>query len=271
MENIKKILSLLNSKLISLLIIIILIIMYANQCHNNNDLKRDNIIKDQNIAAADTVIKYYKNKDGQHTSEKAIWILSEKQLKKENSDLYEKVKNQEGKIISLNNAVISLSQSETLLHDSLKYLHAIISEAENINGNEWKLPWALEYRWDEKNYDYFKGHTIISVDTLNFKVKHLQTLLDNRNSNIELTFGEKVLDGKYNVYVTSKYPGLSVESMKGVLIDPNTNKDIKKLIEKPHWFTGFSFSVGISSGYDLIHGGPSVMVGGTLGYTLYQW
>ena len=95
--------------------------------------------------------------------------------------------------------------------------------------------------------------------------------MDSRQSRINITFGEKVEDGKYNVYITSKYPGLTSQSMKGVFIDPNTNPEIRKLIEKRHWFTGFSFSVGITPGYDVFRGVPTVVLGGTMGYTIYQW
>ena len=192
-------------------------------------------------------------------------------MKEQNKDLSDRVKNQNGRIISLNHTVFNLKQDTALLHDSINFLLAIIGDAEKINDSTWNLPWQLQYTWDPTNYDIFRGHTLLRVDTNTHKVTHLNTLMDFRDSQIDLTFGEKVVDGKYNVYVESKYPGLSTKSMEGVFIDPNSNKDIKKLIEKQHWFTGFSLSVGITPGYDFINQRPTIVVGPTLGYSIYQW
>ncbi len=67
----------------------------------------------------------------------------------------------------------------------------------------------MKYDWDENNFDYFTGKTLVKVDTSNYKVTHLNTQMDERESQIDLAFGNKVVNGKYNVFVTSKYPGLS--------------------------------------------------------------
>ena len=256
---------------ISTVALILILMLFAGQCRRNSNLKRDNLIATQNISAADSTIKVYKNKNGELTAEKSVWILTEKQLKQTNSELYSLVKDQNGKIISLNSVVFSLKQDSNLLHDSIKYLHAIIGDAIHLSENDWNLPWELYYTWDDKNYDIFKGHTVVNVDTLKHIPHHVTTQLDSRASQISLIFGEKVVDGKYNVFVTSKYPGLSTESMTGVFIDPNSNKYIRDLMKKKHWFTGFSVSVGITPTYDFINQKPVIVVGPTFGYTLYQW
>lgn len=260
-----------DTKYISIIIIIILIIIIGSQCQHSNNLNKNIKKIEQNILAADSTIYQYKDENGKLTQEKSIWILSEKELKKQNKDLYNLVKNQQGDIISLNTTLLHLSQDTKILHDSIHYLHSVVLDAEQINKTEWNIPWILEYMWDEKNYDKFKGHTLIKVDTLKFGIKHINTLLDSRNSQIDLVFGEKVNDGKYNVFVTSKYPGLSAQSMQGVMIDPNTNKDIKKLIKKKHWFNGISIGIGISGGYDFINNQPSMLIGPSIGINIYTF
>lgn len=271
MKYLEAIWKFINSKVFVYVVIIILILLFARQCKRGADLKRENIKKDQNVAAADSIINIYKNKNGELTAEKTIWILSEKELKEENKELYDLVKNQKGRIISLNTTVLKLEQDATILHDSINYLHATIGDAEQLNKTEWNLPWELQYTWDANNCDIFKGHTIVDVDTNTNMVTHKNTLMDFRDSRIDLVFGEKVVDGKYNVFITSKYPGLTPKSMKGVFIDPNTNKDIKKLIGKKHWFTGFSLSIGITPTWDFIQKQPTIVIGPALGYSIYQW
>jgi len=260
-----------NSKIFGYILIIIFAMLFLGTCRRNTDLRRENLILEQNIAAADTIVNQLTNKVGEYEADKAVWILSEKDLKKQNRELYDQVKNQNGRIISLNNAVISLKQDTVLLHNEIRYLKKIIDSAIQIDPEIWILPWELRYDWDSVNHDYFKGKTLVKVDTVTQEVTHLDTQMDERDSQIDLAFGEKVVDDTYNVYITSKYPGLSVEQMKGVFIDPNTNPDIKKLIKKKHWFTGFSISIGITPTYDFINKQPTVVIGPTIGYTLYQW
>jgi len=249
----------------------LLILFILNMCSKNSDLKRENLKHEQNIEAADSTIKIYKNKNGTLTAEKTIWILSKKELKKKNNELSDLANNQTGKLISLNNTILRLRQDTSILHDSIRYLTSIIGTPVQINATTWLLPWELRYKWDAKNYDIFKGHTIVEVDTNTYIISHKNTLLDKRDSRIDLTFGEKVNDGKFNVYISSKYPGLTPESMKGVFIDPNTNKDIKSLIEKNHWFTGFGVGPSFGLGYDFIHNQPTIVIGIGIHYNIFQW
>jgi hypothetical protein len=271
MTILKNIWSFINSKFFGYVVAIILIFLLAQQCKEKKDLKIDNIKKEQNIAAADTAIKIYKGKHNQLVAEKAIWISTEKELKDQNRYLYDQIQEQSGRIISLNNVVFGLNQDINILHDTINFLHKKIGNAVQINKTEWLIPWELDYNWDKDNYDVFKGHTIVTLDTNTLKITHKNTLLDNRNSQIDLVFGEKVVDGKYQVYITTKYPGLSPKSMSGVFIDPNSNSDIKRLIHKNHWFNGFSINIGISPTYDFFAKRPTIIVGPCLGYSIYNW
>ena len=118
-----------NSKFLGYAVAALLIVMLAGQCRRNTDLKRDIAIKEQNIAAADSTITSYKTKEGSYVAEKAIWILTEKELKQQNAEMAKQVKEQKGKVISLNNAVLRLKQDTSILHDSIRYLTAIIDSA----------------------------------------------------------------------------------------------------------------------------------------------
>jgi len=268
----KVIWTLLNSRIFYYIIIILLVLFGLKKCGNEKDLKIENKILEQNVSAANDSIRLYKTKTGDLQAQKQLYIKSEKELKKENSELSKRVKEQEGKIISLSRTVIKLKQDTSILHDSIRYLNSVIGEPVQVDSNTWMLPWELEYTWDETNYDIFKGKTFVSVDNENpLKLKHDNTLLYYRESQIDITFGEKVVDGKYNVFIQSAYPGFTPESMEGVYIDPNTNKDIKGLMKKDHWFTGFSFSISITPGYDVLHNAPAVVVGPSLNYNIYSW
>ena len=274
--------TLLNSRIFYFVIIGLLVVFGLRKCGNEHDLKIENKILSQNVLAARDSIHTIVTKNGELQSEKAIYIKSIDELKSENSDLYKRIKQQDGTVISLNRTIISLKQTEKMLNDSIKTLHKIIGTPIPVDDNSWMIPWELNYNWDATNHDYFKGQTFVSVDTnidgsfkLNpdgsLKIKHDDTRLLTRDSNIDLTFGEKVVDGKYNVFIQTKYPGFKAEQLEGVFIDPNTNKDIKDLIKKDHWLTGFSIAISVTAGYDPIRQQPALVVGPSLNYNIYSW
>ena len=60
-------------------------------------------------------------------------------------------------------------------------------------------------------------------------------------------------------------------SQHRLLLEDLQSKYDRKLIKKKHWFTGFSVTLGISPSYDLLKGAPTIVVGPTLGYSIYQW
>lgn len=262
----------LNSRIFYFLIIVAILFFGVQQCSSKKDAIAEQTKAEQNYSASQDTLKLYKLKNGELRGEKEIFIKSEKELKEENSDLYRRVKEQNGNVISLNRTIIRLRQNEKMLNDSIKTLHKIIGEPVQIDSNTWMLPWELEYNWDENNSDIFKGKTFVSVSNKDpLKLKHDNTILYSRDSKIDIEFGEKVVDGKYNVFIQSAYPGFSPEQMEGVFIDPNTNKDIRKLMKKRHWMTGFSVSLSITPGYNLSTGKPSIVVGPSIGWNIYQW
>jgi hypothetical protein len=274
--------TLLNSRVFYIVLIGLLVVFGLRQCGGKRDLKIDNAILTQNVIAARDSITIIITENGDLQGEKAIFIKSEKELKAENSDLYKRIKEQDGNVISLNRTIIRLKQNEKMLNDSIKTLNKIIGEPVQVDKNTWMLPWELDYNWDATNYDHFKGKTFVSVDmnpdgTYKLKpdgtliVKHDNTLLYDRDSQIDIEFGEKVVGNEYQVYIKSAYPGFSPESMEGVFIDPNTNKDIQNLMKKKHWFTGFSFSISVTAGYDPIGQKPALVVGPSLNYNIYSW
>lgn len=244
-----------------------------NNCKSKQDVVAEKNKIEQNIIASNDTAKYYKNKNGELVTEKTLLILSIKELKKEKNELYDKIKDQVGSIISLNSVILSLKQDTTLLREKLR--NSNTKPPTKINDSTWVVNWDLLYKWDDANFDNYVGRTKIGISgnvPLNtIKIIDKGSELTQRTSNIDLTFGEKVVDGKYNVYVVTSYPGLTAKSLEGVFIDPNTNDNIKKLIKKKHWFTGWSVGIGVVPGYNLIDGKFGLTVGPTLNFNIYQW
>ena len=265
-----KIWNFINSKIFVILIIAGLIAANAWQYSKNSEAKRQEIINNQNRLALTDSLKIEKNKNGESMTTIAGYIASEKQLRSINKGLSEQVDAQKGDVISLNNAVIRLTLENKELKKYLNEKETIIGELIKVDSNNFVAPWTLSYKYDSVNYDKFSGLTHIGVKGKIFK--HLNTEMIKRETQIEVTFGQTVVDKKVlRVFIMSKYPGFSVKSMEGVLIDPNTNPLIKSLMKKPHWFTGFGVGPSVNLGWDVAHARPTLVTGVSFHYNIYQW
>jgi len=119
-----------------------------------------------------------------------------------------------------------------------------------------------------------KGETKVRLSLLDkdFTLKHLDTRLLSRSIQMELTFGQRIVDDKLNIFLQTNYPGFSPSIMEGTLIDPNTNPYIKSLMKKKQFLPNtWNVGVGSTVGYDFIHLQPAIVVGVNLTYSLFQW
>jgi len=268
----KKVWSFIKGKIFLALIIIALTLFSAMQCSRIRELKRQQDISDQNIIALNDTLKFERKKNGELLVSISGYIATEKELKTLNKNLWDKVQAQDGKIISLNHVIIQLVQDTATLRKYLVEKDKVIEKLLKIDSNTYVAPWSMTYKYDSTNYDIFTGKTWIGVlnkDPL--ELAHINTELTKRLTQIDLTWGQKVEKDKLRVFVQSNYPGFTVSQMEGVLIDPNTNPLIKKLMKEKKWFTGFSIGVGVTGGFNITTGGYGLVVGPTVIYNIYSF
>jgi hypothetical protein len=252
------------------IVLLVLFFMYVSQCSRNKSQKQELFKKDQNILALKDTVKVEKTKNGELNSSVNGFVATEKELKALNIELYNQVKSQKGDVLFLNDAILKLTQDTSYLR---KYLNSVISQSNQIvslGNKKYSLPWRLEYDYDVNNYDIFEGRTLIKTNDTS-KIEHLSTELIKRTTQIKLSFGQIIENDKLRVFVQSKYPGFTVESLKGVLIDPNDNSYIRKLMKKKHWFNGWQIGIGITPGFNLGTGGYSLVIGPTFSWNIYSF
>lgn len=268
----KKIWSFIKSKVFIALVIIGLIVLNAMQWSRIKELKRQQDISDINIIALNDSLKYQRLKNGDLQVSIASFVASEKELKELNKKLYDEVKDQKGRVIALTDAIVQLRQDSATLKKYLVEKDKIIKKLLQPDENTYIAPWSLTYKYDSVNYDVFAGKTYIGIGKKDpLELLHLDTELTSRLTQIELIWGHKVENNQYRVFIQSGYPGFTVAQMQGVLIDPNTNPDIKKLIKKKHWFTGFSVGIGAAGGFNITDGKYGLVVGPTFSWKIYDF
>lgn len=265
--------SVLNSKLFLLVIVIGALTFGATTCDKLDTSEHNQRLLEQNIIALNSDINYQITKNDELQASVAGYISTTKDLKGVNRELFDKAKYQDGKLITLSSTVIRLTQTETDLQNYIDELRNKFDSVTQISEDTYVIPWQLAYLYDSTNFDTFIGKTTVRATTNNtspITFTNLGTKLVNRTTQIELTFGQKVVDGQLQVYVESAYPGFSAESLSGVFIDPNTNPYIRKLIKKKHWFTGFGLGVSATMGVNT-NSIPIVVIGIGGTYNIYSF
>ena len=256
-----------------MLVLIILFIVIAQQCSSYQDLKREKQISDQNADAAKNELLIEKKKNGELIASVSGYIATEKELKTLNKQLWDRIKAQDGQIISLSHSIILLKQDSAMLAKYIVEKDKLIEKLTQIDSNTYAAPWKLTYVYDKdtSNYDVFKGKTYIGVSNKNpLELVHIDTKLIERLTKIDLTWGQKVEKDKLRVFITSSYPGFTVQQLSGVLINPSDWPDLIQPVKK-HWFQNFGVGPNISIGYNFIQNKPAITVGIGIHYNLYKW
>jgi len=268
----KKIWTFIKSRVFTILIIVGLIMFSAWQCSRIEELKRQRDISEQNDIAMRDSLKFERKKNGELEVSITAYVASVKDLKELNEDLWRRVKAQDGEVVFLNRVIMQLKQDSAQLANALDEKNKVIEKLLQIDENTYIAGWTLPFKYDSTNFDVFKGRTYIKVTNKDpLELAHMDTELLNRLTQIDLTWGQEVVKGKLRVFVTSAYPGFTVKSMEGVMIDPNDNAYIKSLLKKKHWFQGFGVGPQVTMGFNVTTGKYGLVLGGGLHYTIYRF
>ena len=276
-----------NSKFFGYAIAIVFILFLAQMCKNNKDLREELSHQAQNYSAKNDTLKIERLKTGELQFTIDGYIGTIKELEKYNSGLVKEVKKQKGDVINLNRIVILLEQDKLDLRKYIDSLKTIMKTPIKINDTTYIVPWTLAFTYDSTNFDIWSGQTKVGltaakysafpkgflledgktfalpkIDFSKITLTNLGTEMTSRQTQIELVWGQKWEKGKLRVFANSKYPGFNVVNMEGLIIEAP---------KRPHWFTGWSVNFGIMPTYDFIQAKPTIVIGPSVGYTIYQF
>jgi len=270
MKTLKLIWDFLNSRIFVIILIVVLILIGVGECKRIVDLNREVDQHEQNIGALTDSLKFERTKSGELLVSIDGYISTEKELKNLNKALWDEVQGQKGKVLMLTHTIISMKQDSADLAKTVDKLNVIIGELKQ-SGNKYTAPWSIPHVFKGENYFTIRGATVVQVTSKDpFKMRHDTTYLTSFENQISVTYGQKVESNKLRVYIQSDYPGFTVKSMEGVLIDPNEWPSIFKPTKR-HWFTGFGIGPELTIGYDFLNSKPAMVVGVGLHYNIYEW
>lgn len=266
MKILKKIWNFINTRIFGYILIGIFIILFIGTCGKNSSLKEESLRKDQNILALSDTIKTERFKNGSIQVSIAGYIGNAKELKEYNKDLAKQIKDQKGKVVTLNNIIFYLKQDTADLRKYIDELLTNFKDPEQVNDSTWNVDWVLSYIYDQNNYDIFDGRTQIGLrgDVTAFKgitLTHNQTLMLNRDSKISLTWGQKYENGRLRVFARTTHPAFKTQFLEGVYVEPYKTKK---------WFSGWNISIGITPGWDIYSRRFSIIIGPSFSYSIYN-
>jgi len=252
MKTLKKYLN----QLLILVIVFLIIILGMKQCQLQKAEQNNGVYKDSIIVL--------KNKEGQLYSQNDALVLTEKQLKKQNEDLYNEVKKLKENPIFITKVVTKLVYKDTLLNSS------ILSYFEKDGTKVFLVKWKRDTSFTQFDCLKISGNTYLKIDT-NLNAQFYKSSLDSLNisTKLYLSLTDSKDDNLLHINARTDFPGITFSDLDGALIDPKKSKTLKKFFPKKRYGLGVFAGPGICIGSGGISFG--IIIGGGIGYSPVQW
>jgi len=217
-------------------IIGILLFLYSIEKGGNNNLKNNLIVSKDSVT-------YYKNKSNELYAKVNTYVITEKQLKELNGDLYNEVhkyKNQ--KPIVIVKEKIKISYKDTIIKSDI-YLSL------DKNGNkQFNIIWKADTIFNKDNYIKLSGSSYVKIDSV-LNVLQYGSKLNNLEFAANLFLGvNEDKNGKLVINARTDFPGLTFPYMEGYIIDPMKTSAFKKLSKRKRY--GLSAFGGVGTYFD---------------------
>jgi len=261
-ETIKK-----NINAILIIAGVLILLLFLNQCNTTrklkNEMKRQEQVSKQNLAALNDSVKVYKNKLGQLSYSKPIADMSVSEVEKYFPELYKRLKAELGevKIIwmtkieyrdtgSVKNGVVSLGNNKY----AVKYDYYSKDGSLHIKSTSMLFIEAMLTDKITNRYDIVTKPDISTIDDMSLK--------------LGFTTGIKKEGGLYKIFITPDNKNVIVGQIEGA--------DVSNLINPPQsssktkrWSVGPYIGFGMSFGKDGYIIGPGVGV--SLQYSILKF
>lgn len=215
--------------LIGLLIILLL---------NNKNLRKTNSINNQNIEALKDSVRVGRTKNGEtEYLIKTLIANNKKDVERLNSELYEELKKEFGK-------VSSIAKVTTIIkYDTIRLNNEIIKYPNGYNG----IVWSYDTTYNENNFKHIKGLTKFRIGELGEIYGVSSSIIENEDG-IDIVLGYKDNGNGVEIFARSEHPYFSVNKIQSVII-PKNDQVLNKYSKGKRLFVGPYIGFGLS--YDL--------------------
>lgn len=248
--------------------------------------------KEQNLYALQDSIQTYRTRNGDLVTSKGVLTGTLDELEVLNKELADKVKDQENKILALNNFIASF-ESETLYVDTTNFV--------DLGNDSYKFTWQVEQEepWGSTNIEGYNefGANVTVERTIVFE--NIETVITKNNIELYITTGfEEITEGpdkgKLRTFARTSNPNLQFTNLNGAILDPNMYATSNSNEDKPFFTLGvhgggwvvlpynvedglqpeLGLNVGLFKSTDIKFYGnilPFQMIGVRVNYDLIKW
>lgn len=226
-------------------VIAILLLLLFRQCSSNADLKSQMFIQNSNLDALKDTVRLQKNRAGEDTYVIKSLLSDKKSLAKLNADLKKELDKQKGKVIFIDRIV-----TQTVV--DTQYINNYLTVYGN---NEFSLDWKYDSIFSPDNYRRLSGNSFFTMDTINSKVIPGKTRINEDVFGFSLVTGLREKGKSLEIFVTPKYPGMTINKIEGAVIDPAKSDVLKKMFPVKKFSAGPYVGIGLGAGYG-VNGKP---------------
>ena len=228
--------------------LVIITLLFLRQCNQTQSLKDEARISAQNALALTDSVRTITNKWGEEIHLKNVLVASEKELKDLNRELYEDVKKLEGKV------KIAQSATAVIKTEPIYLINTVTKYPDGVN----RLTWSFDTTYNENNSKLIKGYTQFKIDTIG-NILDRGTVITNDEMRIKLMTGLTELDGSYQIFVKTDYPGIKFDNIEGAILDKKIFN--KASTNESSWVFGPYIGAGFGFNPRTMTVGPNVSIG----------
>jgi hypothetical protein len=214
----------------------------------NEDLKSQLLVFNQNQKALLDSIHEVKDEMGRVTAYKASFIAKGEELKQLNEDLYNEVKRLQGDVKFIQKSVSNIKLDPIILTNNV---------IEYPDGTK-EMSWMYDTTYNVNNSRLLEGSTKFSIDSLG-KIIDKGTTIKRDELKMSFTTGLTQEKGVYKIFVNSDYPNFKIEKIEGSILDQNLF--IKS--EEDDFIFGPQFGLGFGTNFT-----PQIYIGAGITYNL---
>jgi hypothetical protein len=216
------------------------------------------------LDALNDTIRIQKNRAGEDMFVKKTLLADKNSLDKLNSDLSDELKKVKGQVIALQKV-----KAET--KTEVQYVPTYVTK---YTDGKYSLDWKLDTTYSEGNYRKLSASSFFEIDSLTHKISPGKTKIKEDVIGFSFVTGLREKDNSLEIFVTPKYPGMTITSMEGAIIDPHKSDVLKKMLPQKKWSFGPFAGVGIGAGSSFTGtpiAGPVFCVGVSLQYAWFKF
>jgi len=239
-------------------VLVVVVLLLLKQCNKTEGLKEEYMIAQHNQVALIDSISTYKKRTGFLSSDNDKLIFQKSTLLTEKRDLKLLNNKLHGELKYLQGNPIIITKFKTVVEHDTIYMESQL--VHNDDGSK-SIEWSHDTTYTEGNFRMIAGTSTFTIDDEGNILSKISTTLNVDSLGIEFVTGIEEVDGNYNVFIRSDYPGFAPRTMEAAILDENIYKDTT-----PNWVVGPSIGYGIVGNSTGIHTG--IFVGANVTWNL---